>query len=84
MVDNELTVVCAWCTAVVQQGTARVSHGICVDCAMTFLSRLPDEYLSSIADSDGKVTLFSGHKLSVRGTGSGDPETAPGRLERAV
>lgn len=66
MAEDQLTVVCAWCTAVVRQGTARVSHGICVECAMTFLARLPAEYLSSIADADGKVTLFSGHQLSVR------------------
>lgn len=32
---------------------------------MDFLRRLPKEYLASIADEDGTVTLFSGHRLDI-------------------
>jgi hypothetical protein len=60
-----LTVVCAWCAAVVHTGGERVSHGICVDCASGFLAKLPAEYLSTIAEPDGTVTLFGGHKWRV-------------------
>lgn len=42
-----------------------VSHGICPDCALTFLKRLPEAYLRSIAEPDGTVSLFSGHHFSV-------------------
>lgn len=34
---------------------------------MSFLEKLPREYLRSIAEPDGTVTLFSGHKLAVPG-----------------
>lgn len=32
---------------------------------MGFIKKLPKEYLASIAEPDGTVTLFSGHKLAV-------------------
>lgn len=57
--------VCAWCTAPVLASPERVSHGICVGCAMTFLKKLPRDYLESIAEPDGTVSLFSGHRLDV-------------------
>lgn len=60
-----LTVICAWCEATVRAGGGQISHGICTNCAVNFLSRLPAEYLRSIADPDGTVTLFSGVKFAV-------------------
>lgn len=65
IVVEEVAVVCAWCTSPVSGAGSRISHGICVDCAMGFLKKLPREYLQSIAEPDGTVTLFSGHKLQV-------------------
>ena len=62
---ESLRTVCAWCTTPVPGNSDRVSHGICIDCALAFLSKLPREYLASIADPDGTVTLFSGHKLDL-------------------
>ena len=61
------SVVCAWCNASVfgSRSAENVSHGICVPCAVGFLRRLPPEYLRSIAESDGAVTLFSGHRFEV-------------------
>jgi hypothetical protein len=69
MAREQLTIVCAWCGTTVERGGEQVSHGICVDCAMSFLARLPAEYLQSVADPDGTVTLFSGHKLPIEGHG---------------
>ena len=60
-----MNVVCAWCTAAISGQGEQVSHGICVQCALHFLKRLPREYLSSIADEDGTVSLFSGHRLDI-------------------
>jgi len=65
MGQDGLMVICAWCDAVVQLGGSRISHGICANCAVSFLSRLPVEYLRSIAEPDGTVTLFSGVKFAV-------------------
>jgi hypothetical protein len=65
-----LQTVCAWCTVPVAGQGDRVSHGICVDCAMAFLKKLPKEYLASIAEPDGTVTLFSGHSLDIE---TGEP-----------
>ena len=62
---DAVSVVCAWCTAPVSGSGGPVSHGICVACAMDFLKKLPREYLQTIAEPDGTVTLFSGHKLDV-------------------
>jgi hypothetical protein len=64
---EELEVVCAWCTAPVSTvaSSGRVSHGICVDCAVAFLKKLPKDYLATIAEPDGTVSLFSGHRLDV-------------------
>lgn len=65
--DNP-AVVRAWCTVLVRAGdgsTNLVSHGICVDCALTFLKRLPPAYLATVADADGTVSLFSGHRFQV-------------------
>lgn len=63
--SESVTVVCAWCSVLVSGGDGPVSHGICVDCAMNFLKTLPREYLRSIAEPDGTVTLFSGHSLTI-------------------
>ena len=65
MGQDGLTVICAWCDAVVQPGGPEISHGICTNCAVSFLSRLPVEYLRSIAEPDGTVTLFSGVQFVV-------------------
>lgn len=62
---EEVAVICAWCNAPVSGTGTRVSHGICLDCAMGFLKKLPREYLQSIAEPDGTVTLFSGVKLDI-------------------
>lgn len=79
-----MRVICAWCQGVVNESSEAVSHGICPECAMKMLARLPAHYLASIADADGTVTLFSGHKLPVPGwldrgeeetRGRGDEET---------
>jgi len=76
----DLTVVCAWCEAVVRSGAAGpVSHGICRECARSFLERLPFAYLEAIADDDGTVTLLSGYRFplaEVRQDGS--PPRLPG------
>lgn len=64
MADNA-PVICAWCTTVVSEGVGQVSHGICVPCAKNFLEKLPRDYLQSIAEPDGTVSLFSGHKLKI-------------------
>ena len=37
---------------------------------MDFLKKLPREYLQSIAEPDGTVSLFSGHRLDIE---SGNP-----------
>jgi hypothetical protein len=60
-------VVCAWCNASVfgSRSAENVSHGICVPCAVGFLKRLPPEYLRSIAEADGTVTLFPGHRVAL-------------------
>ncbi|MGB4863552.1 MAG: hypothetical protein WBO97_13930 [Tepidiformaceae bacterium] len=63
--DDGVSIVCAWCTSVVASRGAQVSHGICVDCAMEFIKKLPKEYLASIADPDGTVTLFSDQRLDI-------------------
>ncbi|MEO8540111.1 MAG: hypothetical protein ABI577_10265 [bacterium] len=60
---EEIAIVCAWCSTRVTGSGSRVSHGICVACATDFLKKLPREYLQSIAEPDGTVNLFSGHKL---------------------
>lgn len=67
MGEAQLPVICAWCSARVsgENQTGTVSHGICPDCALTFLKRLPEAYLRSIAEPDGTVSLFSGHRFSV-------------------
>lgn len=71
MEDEGTAVVCAWCNVAVSGAPAgaRVSHGICVPCAIGFLKRLPPEYLRSIAEPDGTVTLFSGHRFEVPAAG---------------
>lgn len=70
-----VAVVCAWCSTPVRESGTSVSHGICVECAMGFLKKLPREYLQSIAEPDGTVTLFSGHKLEL-GADAGPPGAA--------
>lgn len=60
-----MSVVCAWCGETVSGEGTRVSHGICPDCAIGFLKKLPPEYLATIAEPDGTVTLFSGHKFKL-------------------
>ena len=70
-----VAVVCAWCSTPVRESGTSVSHGICVKCAMGFLKKLPREYLQSIAEPDGTVTLFSGHKLEL-GADAGPPGAA--------
>jgi hypothetical protein len=59
------SVVCAWCNASVfgSRSAEHAAHGICVPCAVGFLKRLPPEYLRSVAEPDGAVTLFSGHRF---------------------
>lgn len=47
-----LTVVCAWCAAVVQAGGARVSHGICLECAAGFIAKLRAEHLVATPETD--------------------------------
>ncbi len=64
MIGN-VSVVCAWCSSVVTPGGEYVSHGICPECALNFLKKLPREYLETIAEPDGTVTLLSGHKLDI-------------------
>lgn len=64
---NDVSVVCAWCPTAASGSDGRVSHGICVACAMEFLKKLPREYLQTIAEPDGTVTLFSGHKFAIPG-----------------
>ncbi|GMV84433.1 MAG: hypothetical protein AMXMBFR80_02910 [Dehalococcoidia bacterium] len=58
-------VLCAWCGALASGALPAeyISHGICADCAIGFLRRLPPAYLRSIAEPDGAVTLLSGHRL---------------------
>lgn len=63
MDGGPITVICAWCGVLVQEGNENISHGICVPCAMHFLASLPQEYLRSVAEPDGTVTLFSGHRF---------------------
>lgn len=67
-----MKVICAWCDKVVSEGGGTVSHGICPECALQMLRKLPAHYLASIADADGTVTLFSGHKFRL-----GDEESRP-------
>ncbi|HNM78244.1 MAG TPA: hypothetical protein PKI89_07770 [Tepidiformaceae bacterium] len=62
---EDVTVVCAWCNERVSGTGPLISHGICVSCAESFIARLPREYLRSIAEPDGTVTLFSGHRLVI-------------------
>ncbi len=62
---QSVSVVCAWCSGPQTSSGERVSHGICVSCAMDFLKKLPREYLQSIAEPDGTVDLFSGHRLDI-------------------
>lgn len=62
---ESVSVVCAWCSAPQSGEGERVSHGICVNCAVDFLKKLPKEYLATIAEPDGTVALFSGHKLDI-------------------
>lgn len=62
---SQVTVICAWCEAVVTPGSDQVSHGICTACARDFIARLPRSFLESVAEPDGTVTLFTGHKLSL-------------------
>jgi|GEM_PF-5320464 len=57
--------VCAWCTGPSRSAGESQRLGICVDCALGFLRRLPRAYLESIAEPDGTVTLFSGHRLDI-------------------
>lgn len=67
MQGDSHSVVCAWCNATVF-GTPpgeSVSHGICVPCAVSLIKRLPPDYLKSIAEPDGAVTLFSGYRVEV-------------------
>ena len=66
MTSEQLTVVCAWCATVVREGGDQISHGICAPCAMDFLTRLPPEFLRSVADTDGTVSLFSGHRFALQ------------------
>lgn len=67
MENTAAAVVCAWCGALASGSlpAERVSHGICVDCVIGFLLRLPPEYLRSIAEPDGAVTLFSGYRFEL-------------------
>ena len=67
---QSVSIVCAWCSAPQTSPGEQVSHGICVACAMDFLKKLPREYLQSIAEPDGTVSLFSGHRLDIE---SGKP-----------
>ena len=67
MTQEQPSIVCAWCCTTVERRGEQISHGICVDCAMGLLARLPAEYLKSIANPDGTVSLFSGHKLPIEG-----------------
>lgn len=69
MAEAPMSVVCAWCSTTVtgEPGEGKTSHGICVRCAEGFIKRLPPAYLASIADPDGTVTLFSGHRFTVDG-----------------
>jgi hypothetical protein len=68
MERSEVTVVCGWCGEMISSGGERISHGICVSCAMDFMRRLPRAFLERIADPDGTVTLFSGKKLPIDGS----------------
>ena len=67
MPEAAMRVICAWCSTVVasEPADAKTSHGICPRCAEGFVKRLPAAYLASIADPDGTVTLFSGHRFQV-------------------
>ncbi|HMO54458.1 MAG TPA: hypothetical protein PJ994_08145 [Tepidiformaceae bacterium] len=68
MAELPLRVICAWCSTTLSEppdASERTSHGVCVSCAEGFLKRLPIDYLQSIADPDGTVTLFSGHRFAV-------------------
>jgi hypothetical protein len=61
------SVVCAWCNASVfgSRSVENISHGICVPCAISLIKRLPPEYLRSIAEPDGAVTLFSSYRFEL-------------------
>ena len=61
----EINIVCAWCAGPAACVEGAVSHGICVECALAMLRKLPKAYLASIAEPDGTVTLFSGHRLDI-------------------
>jgi hypothetical protein len=58
-------VICAWCYGPASVSGDAVSHGICVDCAIELLRKLPREFLDSIADPDGTVDLFEGRRMNV-------------------
>ena len=62
---SQVTVVCAWCNAIVSPGGEQISHGICTACAKDFMARLPRSFLESVAEPDGTVTLFTGRKLGL-------------------
>jgi hypothetical protein len=58
-------VVCAWCSGPASTSGETVSHGICVDCAIKFLRKLPKDYLASVAEPDGTVILFEGRRMDI-------------------
>lgn len=58
MVEDDVAIICAWCNQQVSGSGSRVSHGICVECAMSFLRKLPPEYRATITGPDGNLTLF--------------------------
>lgn len=39
-IDARPTVVCAWCTSILERGSDDISHGICLPCARTLMARL--------------------------------------------
>lgn len=37
---NQVTVLCAWCGALLREGGPEISHGICRDCAPALLEKI--------------------------------------------
>ena len=57
--------ICAWCRGPASTSGESASHGICVDCAVELLRRLPRDFLESVAEPDGTVMLFSGKRMDI-------------------
>jgi len=65
MTGGDSSVMCAWCTGPARNPGQGVSVGICPECALGFIRKLPVEYLARMADPDGTLTLVPGYTLRV-------------------